>query len=66
MNNELNGYINGIDLEVYNINLELHENCFKLDSRVTALESKIETLKWCLGASVIILTFLQFLLTYII
>ena len=66
MNNELHTYINGVDREVYNINLELHENCYELDRRVTALESKNETLKWCLGASVVVLTFLQFFLTYII
>ena len=65
MNNELHKYNVGMEKEVNQINIELHETAFEIDKRVTAVESKIETLKWVFGASVVILTAIQFFITYI-
>lgn len=62
---QMNAKLDNIDEKINKINLEIHENSYDLDRRVTALESKLETLKWVFGSSVVILAALQFFITYL-
>ena len=66
MNNDLLTYTAGLDKEVGRINIELHELNHEVDKRVTALESRIETIKWGFGAVVVVLAILDFFIKYLI
>lgn len=62
---QMNAKLDNIDEKINKINLEIHESSHDIDRRVTALESKLETLKWVFGSSVVILAALQFFITYL-
>lgn len=62
---EMDKKLDNLTVLVNEIRLQSSKDDYNIDARVTAIESKIETLKWVIGLTSIILAGLTFYFNYI-
>lgn len=57
--------LDGITTAINELKLQSSKDDYDIDARVTAIESKIETLKWVIGAVGVLATVLGFVLSHL-